>query len=248
MKKSSGHIGKSDLELWQKFVDGDNSVLGEIYRRHSSLLFLQAYNKLKDEETAKDLVQEVFIKIASLPPEKRKNIKNAKAYLFGLLRRDCQTYLQRTRYRKRIPLNIEQPSAEGSFLEKSFYEKHLLVLIDELPPIHRDILLLTIQGYRNEEIGKRLGVSSQVIRKKKYEARKALKEKLSKEDACVPKTASPIELYFDLGEHHPEEISEIISYIEELYRELGGDEIIIERPGLLDLIDVLLPEDPVPAL
>jgi hypothetical protein len=44
----------------------------------------------------------------------------------------------------------------------------------------------------------------------------------------------PLSLYFDLDEFSPDDVAEIIGLLSELYRDAGGDGLIIEDTTLLD--------------
>jgi DNA-directed RNA polymerase specialized sigma24 family protein len=50
----------TDKQLTDLLRSGDHSAYNEIYNRYSRLLYFHAYNKLRDSETAKDLLQELF--------------------------------------------------------------------------------------------------------------------------------------------------------------------------------------------
>ena len=49
-----------DNELIQLLKESDHSAYNEIYHRYFQLIFTHAYKKLRDEEQAKDIVQDVF--------------------------------------------------------------------------------------------------------------------------------------------------------------------------------------------
>lgn len=50
----------SDNNLVSLLKEGDHSAFNEIYHRYFYLIFTHAYKKLRDEEQAKDIVQDVF--------------------------------------------------------------------------------------------------------------------------------------------------------------------------------------------
>ncbi|MED2974002.1 sigma factor [Fictibacillus sp. B-59209] len=53
----------TDFELYLKVQNGDKSALEQIYDRYEKLLFSFAYRMTQRQDTAKDVVQEVFIKL-----------------------------------------------------------------------------------------------------------------------------------------------------------------------------------------
>ena len=50
----------SDQELTTLLRGGDHAAYTEIYNRYSGVLYLHAYNKLRNREEAKDILQELF--------------------------------------------------------------------------------------------------------------------------------------------------------------------------------------------
>ncbi|WP_313367512.1 RNA polymerase sigma factor [Sphingobacterium mizutaii] len=50
----------SDIELADLVRSADDRAFKEVYDRYNKLLYLFAYNKLRNKEEAKDVVQEVF--------------------------------------------------------------------------------------------------------------------------------------------------------------------------------------------
>src|ERR1700739_166896 len=49
-----------DEELIKLLKQGDHRAYTEIYSRYSGLLYLHAYNKLRNREEVKDIIQELF--------------------------------------------------------------------------------------------------------------------------------------------------------------------------------------------
>jgi RNA polymerase sigma-70 factor (family 1) len=74
-----------DNELIQLLKESDHSAYNEIYHRFFSLIFTHAYKKLRDEEQAKDIVQDVF---ATLWFKREDNLptSNLAGYLYTAVR------------------------------------------------------------------------------------------------------------------------------------------------------------------
>lgn len=70
----------SDDKLLMLIAEGDHRAFEGIYDRYFDLVFLQAYNKLRDEQQAKDIVQEVFANLW-LRRDACGSIKNVAGYL-----------------------------------------------------------------------------------------------------------------------------------------------------------------------
>ena len=75
----------SDNELLQLLKESDHAAYTEIYNRYFYLIYVHAYKKLRDEEQAKDVVQDIFATLwfkrdFNLP------IVNLAGYLFTTVR------------------------------------------------------------------------------------------------------------------------------------------------------------------
>jgi len=77
---------KSDLAIWKAFKHGDRSALIHIYTQYFPLLFDYAHQFIKDRESVKDHIQDLFIYLY----KHRQGISETdsiKYYLFKCLRR-----------------------------------------------------------------------------------------------------------------------------------------------------------------
>jgi len=89
-----------DLILWKKLLTGESDALKQIYDRHSASLYQYGMRMLHDEESVKDCLQDVFIKIwmnhSTLSPT-----NNIRFYLIAALRNSIINFqLLETRYKK----------------------------------------------------------------------------------------------------------------------------------------------------
>lgn len=74
----------TDIELWRQITNGDKTAFEKLYRRYYSPLLGYAIRMQYDEETIKDCIQDLFVKIYTnhhqLPP-----LKYVKPYLYKAL-------------------------------------------------------------------------------------------------------------------------------------------------------------------
>lgn len=83
----------TDDELLQRYyADGNNEWLGIILERYTLLLFGVCMKYLKQEEPAKDMVQQVFLKALSEAAKYR--IENLGGWLYRVARNQCLTVLR----------------------------------------------------------------------------------------------------------------------------------------------------------
>jgi len=50
----------SDAQLTELLRESNHAAYTEIYRRYFHLMFVHAYKKVRDEEQAKDIIQDLF--------------------------------------------------------------------------------------------------------------------------------------------------------------------------------------------
>lgn len=87
---------QTDNEIIERYKkSGDLSLIGSLYTRHTALVYGVCMKYLKDRETAKDAVMQVFEKlITSL---KNHEVENFKAWLYVTTRNHCLMELRHKR-------------------------------------------------------------------------------------------------------------------------------------------------------
>lgn len=85
------HISESALLLKYQ-TDGKKEWMGAILERYTTLLLGVAIKYLKDEELAKDIVQQIFLKILSLPYQNQYD--NFGGWIYTITKNACLTSLR----------------------------------------------------------------------------------------------------------------------------------------------------------
>lgn len=154
-KETLAHI--EDKELLDKFYsDGNNRWLGILLQRYTMLLLGVCMKYLKDEEEAKDAVQQIFLKaITELPKYK---VDYFKSWLYMIAKNLC---LMKIRERHgRIPMELTdklgtgiEPSDKSELLEK---DKTLLSIEEGLLELNEEqkrcVILFYLQKKSYQEI------------------------------------------------------------------------------------------------
>ena len=65
----------SDAELWERSRGGDSDAFGLLFERHANLIFNYCFRRIGNRETARDMLQVVFLEAwrrrdKELPPDK----------------------------------------------------------------------------------------------------------------------------------------------------------------------------------
>ncbi len=174
-------------------TDSDNLFERELLP-HIDALTTFAYHLTYNEEDAKDLVQETFMK-AYRAIRSYVEGTNAKAWLFKILK---NAYINQYRKKSRRPAKVDfeefigyQDKEESSNvseyqdLRTEIFENLLgdevTVAINSLPIDFRTVILLCdVEGFTYEEIAKIIDIPIGTVRSRLHRARNMLKEKLKK--------------------------------------------------------------------
>lgn len=150
-------------------------------------MVLYALKNTVDQETAEDLVQNVFLSLWEKRDEFHEEA-SVRSYLYLTIRRRVIDQLRHSkvecRYKKYVlkgtddMLTIEDD--EDVFTNEVY--RRLFDSINELPPRQRELFLLYMQGKKNAEIAQMMNVTEETIRVQKKRALKTLREKMGDKD------------------------------------------------------------------
>ena len=180
----------SDEELVEMIQKGSEAAFAEITRRYMQKSYALAYQMVSDMEVARDLSQDVFIKIYS-------SINNFKqgskffSWFYRILMNHCINYTRRKKRLTFLPFSevflrtgenpderlLEQENDEDVSERKQVIRD----AINRLSPKHqRVIILCDIEGFPQEEVAEILGVAIGTVRSQLHYARQNLKKILKK--------------------------------------------------------------------
>jgi len=142
--------------------------LEEIYDLFWGKLYTLAYNYFRDQTTAQELVQDVFVSLWMKRTELG-DVNDLSAYLFRCMKNKIYDQFDTISSRERlIKKATQQFSEENHNTEEAIaYEETLALLnqeINKLPPTTQTIFRLSrFDRYTNEEIATRLHVSCKAV-------------------------------------------------------------------------------------
>src|SRR5690606_36953946 len=173
----------SDQELFSLLKLDDRIAFTEIYDRYKGPLYIHAYNKLRDKEDVRDVIQQLF----SVLWIKREEIDlktNLAGYLFTAVRNRVFKIIAHKNIESNYitsiqeSINTTEPITDYPVRENEF-RKIIDKEIDLLPPKMREIFLLSRKNYlSHKEIAEKLDISEQTVSKQISNALKILKTKL----------------------------------------------------------------------
>ena len=173
-----------DTELTTLLKEGDQDAFTEIYNRYWKLIYAHVYKMLRDEDDAKDIVQEVFgnlwLKAATI-----KTNANVSGLLYIAARNKVFDLIGknkvRTDYIGEIASFISDPvNNQVDTIDEKRIIEILEREIQKLPPKMREIFELSRKdNLSHKEIASKLNISEQTVKKQVQNALKVIKPKLN---------------------------------------------------------------------
>ena len=155
-----------------KMLRTDKELFTKIYHQYVDTIYRICFSFLKNEDDAKDAVQEVFIKLLNSNKE-YENEEHIKAWLIVTTSNYCKNIVSNWWWKRK---SIEDSAiVEGNIMKGD----ETLELVLDLPDKYKiPVYMYYYEGYDSREIAKILGKPDSTIRTYLQKARKLLKEEL----------------------------------------------------------------------
>lgn len=147
-----------DRQLLTNIASGGQHALGELYDRHASALFRHACALTRRRAEAEDLVQAVFVKLASTGAELL-GVRAPASYLHRMVKTTWLDGQRRAVLGERAIADRTTVFPEVTPSDPS----HAIDIgraLDDLPPLQREVVVLhLVEGFSFLEVGRQTGVS-----------------------------------------------------------------------------------------
>jgi RNA polymerase sigma-70 factor (ECF subfamily) len=181
----SGQKDVSDQELMDGLQSGDISRLGVLYDRHAPGVLRHCHRMLGDEEAARDLTHEIFLRIFRYRMSWRGRSRFT-TWLYRITHNACLDWIDRENRRREaagetgvdgIDAGDRTVSDAGTSLERREAGRLLEQALERLSPPQREIILLIrFREVSYEEAGRMLDCTVNAARVRFHRAVKALRE------------------------------------------------------------------------
>jgi RNA polymerase sigma-70 factor (ECF subfamily) len=164
-------------------IKGDGKSQKQLYQMFASRLFGLCLRYASNEDEAKDLLQEGFIKIF----ENLKQYKHKGSFEGWMRRIMINTAMENFRKSSHFLLydneaKMESVQVKYEHVIEELSKKDLLKMIQSLTPQYRTVFnLYAIEGYTHQEIAERLNISEGTSKSNLSRAREMLKKKINKD-------------------------------------------------------------------
>lgn len=168
-----------DQTLLEQLRKGDRDAFACIYKRYYPMLYPFAMRYVKSEADAEDVLQQVFVKLWTVR-EALFVTSSLKGYLFSMTKYQVLNFIRNSNNALQHNYRIcqQQPAYDDDLY--TYAERHHRVeLLDEairkLPAQQRKVATMRCEGYSNQEIAQRLGLSIHTVNTHYRECIKTLK-------------------------------------------------------------------------
>ncbi len=173
-----------DAKLIALLKGGDRQAFAEIYDRYSMLVYFKVNQMLRDEDAAKDIVQDLFTNIWEKPDTILEDA-NLSGYLYIASRNRVLKLIQKGKTKSDYLNELGKYSSDISneTVEKLDEQEMMLLVLEEianLPPKMQEVFQLSrLENLSHKEIALKLNIAEATVRKQVQYALGILREKLS---------------------------------------------------------------------
>jgi RNA polymerase sigma factor, sigma-70 family len=167
--------------LLEHLAKEDDMAYTILYEQFYVPMVLFAGKYIRDEEAAKDVVQEFFISM--LGQKKRfENMIALKVYLYNSVKNRCFNYLRHERVREEYEAMVIREFDDVDLFWDRVMEEDVYVrvmhVVEELPQQYRNVMMLSLEGYKISEVAERMGIALDTAKEYKKEGKKRLGARL----------------------------------------------------------------------
>jgi RNA polymerase sigma factor (sigma-70 family) len=150
----------------------DDGVVSELYRMHAPALLTHLRVNMQSKEDAEDLLLDVFLAALESAPLHALSLEQQRFWLWRVARNKLVDYYRRSARRRHLPLEEASEAVydEGELVpewvaQRNEEHRNLVEAINDLPPLHKEVLLLRfVDGLRAAEIARLLGKQDAAVR------------------------------------------------------------------------------------
>jgi RNA polymerase sigma-70 factor (ECF subfamily) len=172
----------SDQELVAQAMSGSREAFAEIYTRHKDGVYNYCLRFVKDKDSAKDIVQETFLRMRHSLDSLRDGMA-LRVWLLSIARNYALNSIRRTQLSDQL---VDEPASDDDTpYEVVLREEQVQTvksLIESLVPALREVIVLReYEDLSYRDIAQVMGISEANVKVRIYRARKAIAASLKKE-------------------------------------------------------------------
>lgn len=177
-------MNQIDKDIIERCRVGDKTAFRMVVQHYQRLVFSLAFKMLCDEEEAKDMTQETFIRVWLNFPKYDKE-RSLTTWIYTIATRLCLDRLEKRSHQ--VPLPDDDSTfrqyAEDDDPDRQLQNSELIsvvrTLADRLSPKQRAVFTLVyLENLETDKVAEITGMDADKIKSNLYVARKTIKEKL----------------------------------------------------------------------
>lgn len=164
------------LRRWHNMQD--ESAFKALYEGFYHML-LGFATRFVNHETARDIVQDTFLKIWT-DPSKYAVVKDLRFYMLRSVQNSCLNYVRSKKVEEKFRGSAEVATDDA--IHQAVLEEEIFLqigkAIGDLPAIYRDVMILSVEGLSDKEVSARLSISVDNVKTRKKRAKVILRDTL----------------------------------------------------------------------
>jgi RNA polymerase sigma-70 factor (ECF subfamily) len=178
-------VDTPDREILTRCIEGDGEAFRLLVERHQSYGYALAYRLLWNEEDARDIVQEAFVRVwqhlSRFNPEHRFT-----TWFYRIVTNLCYDRMRAKRRSRALARASAREVPMASDVEEAYDHRTLAArirrLAEDLKPRQRSVFILRdLQNLSVEETARVLGISKGAVKSNLYHARRNVRKRLEEE-------------------------------------------------------------------
>jgi RNA polymerase sigma-70 factor (ECF subfamily) len=166
-----------EISLIKACSNGDNKAFKKIYDIHSPTMYSICLRYMKNEDEAKDALQEGFIKVFN----KINKFTFSGSFEGWMKRIFVNTSIEQIRKRRNhldvSELNSNEIKLTAKIETGTMDAEKMMTLVQQLPDGYRTVFnMFIVDGYSHREISEHLGINENTSKSQLFKARKQLQE------------------------------------------------------------------------
>jgi len=181
MASSEPKSKRTDEELMDAYVDGDEAAFRLLFERYGPILLRLTRRHLRNDELAEEIVQQTFFRLHGARNDFRRGSK-LRPWVMTIAMNLVREHWRRTKRRKMTSLEVEtQAAPEADFMPLELRQRSdlLHVALEKLPTSQREVVELHwFQERPYAEVAQIVGTSEGAVRVRAHRAYSTLKQLL----------------------------------------------------------------------
>ena len=176
-------------DVIQRAIEGDEEAFSQILEEYHQRVFYLVYRMVGNVEEAKDLTQEVFLRVwralGRFQPQQK-----LQTWIYQIAVNLCIDYYRKKKRTRSVFLEdlgdgvpLQEEREEATSLEKQEVAERVWKVLNQLPPSYRAVLILRdMEGLAAKEIAPIISASYTTTRWRLHQARKMFRELWEKQE------------------------------------------------------------------